>query len=173
MESGDVLRGRTGGETARHQEGGGGVQGWRTRETARHQVGDGDAQGGLTTGEAGRHPEDADVLRGRTRGETARNSEAMGHGLLSLMVARDFIGHVLFHQPPPRENPPLPTHPASELSTLNSYAEACDIRPSGGRRWTRNIMYWLTRGRLERRSNQRGSTSSRRKGCLPGSPTSR
>ena len=106
-EEGDVLRGRTRGETARHQEGGGGVQ------------------GGRTVGEAGRHPEEGDVLRGRTRGETARNREAMGHGLLSLMAAREGIGHVLFHQAPPRENPPLPTRPASELSTPNSYAEAC------------------------------------------------
>ena len=30
-----------------------------------------------------------------------------------------------FHLAPPHDNPPLPTRPASELSTPNSYAEAC------------------------------------------------
>ena len=69
--------------------------------------------------EAAADPGGGDVQRGRTRGEAA------GHGLLSLMAAREGIGHILFHQAPPHENPPLPTRPASELSTPNSYAEAC------------------------------------------------
>ena len=51
--------------------------------------------------------------------------EAAGHGLLSLMAAREGIGHTLFHQAPPHDNPPLPTRPASELSTPNLYAKAC------------------------------------------------
>ena len=96
-EDGDVQRGRTRGETVRHQE-----------------------LGGLTPS-----PEEGDVQRGRTRGETARHREAVGHGLLSLMAAREGIGHILFHQAPPYENPPLPARPVSELSTPNSYAEAC------------------------------------------------
>ena len=48
----------------------------------------------------------------------------MQHGLLPLMAALEGISHVLFHQAPPRANPPLPTHPVSELSTPNSYSEA-------------------------------------------------
>ena len=48
-----MLRGRIKGETARHQEGGGGVQERWTRETARHQEGGGGVQGGRTMGEAG------------------------------------------------------------------------------------------------------------------------
>ena len=86
---------------------------------------------GRTRGETVRHreaaadPDGGDVQLGRTRGETARHREAEGHGLLSLMAAREGIGHILFHQAPPHDNPPLPTRPASELSTPNSYAEAC------------------------------------------------
>ena len=45
--------------------------------------------------------------------------------MLSLMASREGIGYILFHQAPPHENPPLPARPASELSTPNSYAEAC------------------------------------------------
>ena len=56
-------------------------------------------------GSHNRRPEDGELLRGRTRDETAR----MRHGLLSLMVAREGIGHILFHQAPPDRNPPLPT----------------------------------------------------------------
>ena len=90
-----------------------GVQRGRTRgETMRHR-------------EAAADPGGGDVQLGRTRGETARHREAEGHGLLSLMAAREGIGHILFHQAPPHDNPPLPTRPASELSTPNSYAEAC------------------------------------------------
>ena len=66
-----------------------------------------------------------DVQLGRTRGETARHREAAGHGLLSLMSAREGIGHVLFHQAPPHDSPPRPTRPVSELSKPNSNAEAC------------------------------------------------
>ena len=65
------------------------------------------------------------MQRGRTRGETARSHGGQEHGLLSLMAAREVIGHVLFHQSAPHQNPPMPTRPASELSTPNSYAEAC------------------------------------------------
>ena len=87
------------------------VQRGRTRwETARRQE--------------GVIPEDDVMQRGRTRGETARLRGGTGHGLLSLMAARESIGHLLFHQAPPHDNPLLPTHPASELSTRNSYAEA-------------------------------------------------
>ena len=75
--------------------------------------------------EAAADPGGGDVQLGRTRGETARHREAAGHGLLSLVAALEGIGHILFHQAPPLENPPLPTRPASELSTPNSYAEAC------------------------------------------------
>ena len=88
-------------------------------------------QRGRTRGETVRHreaaadPDGNDVQLGRTTGETARHREAVGHGLLSLMAARESIGHVLFHQVPPHDNPPLPTRPVSELSTPNSYAEAC------------------------------------------------
>ena len=70
-------------------------------------------------------PDGDDVQLGRTRGETARHREAAGHGLLSLMAAREDIGHVLFHQAPPHDSPPLPTRPVSELSTPNSFIEAC------------------------------------------------
>ena len=75
--------------------------------------------------EAGASPDGDDVQLGWTRGETARHREAAGHGLLSLMAAREGIGHVLFHQAPPHDSPPLPTRPVSELSTPNSYTEAC------------------------------------------------
>ena len=87
-------------------------------------------QRGRTRGKTVRHRETAagpdgdDVQLGRTRGQTARHREAAGHGLLSLMTARDGIG-VLFHQAPPHDSPPLPTRPVSELSTPNSNAEAC------------------------------------------------
>ena len=50
---------------------------------------------------------------------------ATGHGQLSLMAARASIGRTPFYQASPRENSPLPTRPASELSTPNSYAEPC------------------------------------------------
>ena len=90
-----------------------GVQRGRTRgETARHR-------------EAAADPDGGDVQLGRTRGETVRQREAAGHGLLSLMAARESIGHVLFHQAPPHDNPPLPTRPVNELLTPNSNAEAC------------------------------------------------
>ena len=75
--------------------------------------------------EAAADPGGGDVQLGRTRGETARHREAEGHGLLSLMAAREGIGHILFHQAPQLENPPLPTRLVSKLSTPNSYAEAC------------------------------------------------
>ena len=75
--------------------------------------------------EAAADPDGDDAQLGRTRGETARHREAAGHGLLSLMAAREGIGHVLFHQAPPHCSPPLPTRPVSELSTPNSYTEAC------------------------------------------------
>ena len=125
QERGGGVQERRSRETARHQDNGGGVQEGRPRETARHQEGSGGVQGVRTMGEAGGHPEEGDVLTGRTRGETARNREAMGHGLLSLMAGREGIGYVPFHRAPPRENHPLPTRPASELSTPNSYVEAC------------------------------------------------
>ena len=48
----------------------------------------------------------------------------MQHGRLSLMAAREGIGHVLHHQAPPHKNPPLPSRPVSELLTRNSYSEA-------------------------------------------------
>ena len=35
------------------------------------------------------------------------------------------VGHILFHQAPPHECPPLPTCPVSDLSTPKSYAGAC------------------------------------------------
>ena len=38
-------------------------------------------------------PEDGHVQRGRTRRETARRQGSAGHGLLSLMAAREGIGH--------------------------------------------------------------------------------
>ena len=88
-------------------------------------------QRGRTRGETVRHRKAEagsygdDVQLGRTRGETARNREAAGHGLLPLMAAREGIGHVLFHQAPPHDSPPFPTRPVSELSTPNSYTEAC------------------------------------------------
>ena len=41
------------------------------------------------------------------------------------MVARESIGHVLYHQTPPHDRLPVPTRPVSELSTPNSHAEAC------------------------------------------------
>ena len=70
-------------------------------------------------------PEDSNLQRGRTGGETARYSGGlMGHGLLSLMAEREGIDYVLFHQAPPHMTPPLPTRPATELSTSNSYSEA-------------------------------------------------
>ena len=88
-------------------------------------------QRGRTRGGTVRHREaatdrdDDDVYLGRTRGETARHREATGHGLLSLMAARGGIGPVLFHRAPPHDSPPLATRPVSELSTPNSFAEAC------------------------------------------------
>ena len=84
-------------------------------------------QRGRTRGKTVRHreaaadPDGDDVQLGRTR----RHREAAEHGLLSLMAARESISHVLYHQAPPHDNPPLPTRPVSELSTPNSYAEAC------------------------------------------------
>ena len=51
------------------------------------------------------NPEDDDVSRGRTRGENTRHREAAGNGLLSLTAARESIGHVLFHQAPPHDDP--------------------------------------------------------------------
>ena len=65
------------------------------------------------------------MQRGRTKRETAQHGEAVRHGLLSLKASREGIDHRLFHQAPPRENPPLPERPASELSTPNLYAAAC------------------------------------------------
>ena len=75
--------------------------------------------------EAATYPDGDDVQLGRTRGETERHREAAGHGFLSFMAARESIGQVIFHQAPPHDNHPLPTRPVSELSTPNSYAEAC------------------------------------------------
>ena len=90
-----------------------GVQRGRTRgETVRHR-------------EAEAGPDGDDVQLGGTRGETSRHREAAGNGLLSLMAAREGIGHVLFHHTPPHDSPPLPTRPVSELSTPNSCTEAC------------------------------------------------
>ena len=88
-------------------------------------------QNGRNTGETVRYreaaadPDGDDMQLGRTRGKTARHREAAGHGLLSLMAAREGIGHVPFHQASPHDNPPLPTHPVSELSTPNQYAQTC------------------------------------------------
>ena len=62
--------------------------------------------------------------RGRTRRETARLRWGTGHRMLSLMTARAGVGHILLHQAPPYDSPPLPTRPANELSTPNSFAEA-------------------------------------------------
>ena len=62
---------------------------------------------------------------GRTRGEIARDQEAAGHRLLSPMTAWEGIGLTLFHQAPSHDNPPHSIRPMSELSTPNSYAEAC------------------------------------------------
>ena len=92
---------------------------------------EGDVQRGLTRGETVRiaremrhepDPGGNDVQRGCTRGETARQAGGMGHGPLFLMAAREGIGHTIFHQAPPCENPPLPTRPANKLSTPNSVA---------------------------------------------------
>ena len=107
--------------------------------------------------EAAGDPGGGDVQLGRTRGETARHREAAGHGLLSLMAAREGIGRILFLQAPPHDNPPLPTRPASELSTPNSYAEACADEYSTIWRQAMDkdcAVGWQTRGRLGRRSNQ-------------------
>ena len=88
-------------------------------------------QRGRTRGETVRHREAAvntdvdDVQLGRTRDETARHREAAGHGLLSVMAAREGRGHAFFHQARTHDNPPLSTRPVSELSTPKSYAEAC------------------------------------------------
>ena len=63
-------------------------------------------QRGRTRGETVRHreaaadPDGDDIQLGRTRGETARHQEAVGHGLLSLMAARESIRHVLFSPSP-------------------------------------------------------------------------
>ena len=81
--------------------------------------------GRLRHREAAAYPDGDDVQLGRTRGETARHREAAGYGLLSLMVARKGVGHVLLHQAPPHDSPPLPTRPVRELSTPNSFAEVC------------------------------------------------
>ena len=48
---------------------------------------------------------------GRIREQTARSQGGMQHGLLPLMAAREGISHVLYHQAPPHENPPLPSRP--------------------------------------------------------------
>ena len=58
--------------------------------------------------EAAANPDGDDVQLGRTRGETARHREAAGHGLLSIMAARESVGHVSFHQAPSHDNPPSP-----------------------------------------------------------------
>ena len=55
--------------------------------------------------EAAADPDGDDVQLGRTRGETTRHREAAGHGLLSLMAARESRGHVLIHQAPPHDIP--------------------------------------------------------------------
>lgn len=65
---------------------------------------------------------EGDVQRGRTRGEIAGQARGVGHGFLSMVAAPGSLGHALSHQVPPRENPPLPTRPASELSTPHSFA---------------------------------------------------
>ena len=64
------------------------------------------------------------MQRGRTRGETARRQGGADHGLLSLMAARESIGHISFHQAPPHENSAMPTCPMSEILTPNTYEEA-------------------------------------------------
>ena len=70
-DEGNVVSGRTKGETARRQGGCvGSVQGGRTKEE-----GGSDARTGQTRGEAWRHPQDTDILRGATVGETALNRE--------------------------------------------------------------------------------------------------
>ena len=122
-EDNGIQRGRTGEETMRHREAaadpdGGDVQLGRTRgETMRHR-------------EAAADPGGGDVQLGRTRGETARHREAAGHGLLSLMAARESIGHVLFHQAPSHDNPPLPTRPVSELCLLYTSPSPRDLSTS-------------------------------------------
>ena len=70
----------------------------------------------------------------------------MQHGLLSLMAAREVIGHELYHQAPPYKNPPLPSHQVSELLTPSSYSEALtdDIPISGFRPWRKNMVAWRT-----------------------------
>ena len=102
-------------------------------------------------------PGRGDVQQGRTRGETARQAGGMGHELLPLMAAREGIGHMLFHQTPPCENPPLSTPPANELSTPNSVAEAFVDEYSD--LWIhamkRNLTDQRARGLSETHSNQR------------------
>ena len=69
---------------------------------------------GRTRGETARRqegaiPEDDVIQRSITRWETARLRGGAGHGMLSLMTAREGIGHMLFHQAPPYDNP-APSH---------------------------------------------------------------
>ena len=89
--------------------------GRKRAQTARKQEGMGDRPQTIDDGVA---------QLGRTTGQSARNQGGMQHELLSLMAAREGIGHVLYHQAPPHANPPLPTRPVSELLTLSSYSEA-------------------------------------------------
>ena len=83
-------------------------------------------QRGGTRGETVRHREAAADLGGdyvqlvTTRGDTARHQGAADHWLLSLMAAREGIGHVLFHHATPHDRPPFPTRPMSDFSTANS-----------------------------------------------------
>ena len=102
-------------------------------------------------------PGGGDVQRGRTRGETARQAGGIGHGLLSLMAAREGIGHMLVHQAPSYTNNLLPTSLASELSTPNYFAEAFADEYSG--LWIdamrNDFMDLRARGPLEVYINQR------------------
>ena len=117
---------------------------------------------GQDQGETVRHrqaaadPDGDDVQLGRIRRETARHREAAGHRLLSLVAAREGIGHVIFHQAPRHDRPPLPTRPVSEFLTPNSYAEACADEYSAVWRQAikQNTMDWRAWERLGRCSNQ-------------------
>ena len=87
----------------------------RTRaQTARNQAGNDRPQ---TVNDDKATVNDSAAQLARTRGQPARNQGGMQHGVLSLVSALEGIGHVLYHQAPPQENPPLPAGPMSELST--------------------------------------------------------
>ena len=121
-----------------------GVQRGRTRaETVRHR-------------EAAADPDGDDVQLGRTRGETARHRGAAGHGLLSLMAAREGIGHVFFTKPR-RTIVPLFPHAwraSFQRQTRMLKHVRMSIRLFEGRRWKRSTVDWRARKRLGRCSNQ-------------------